>query len=220
MKPRHWSFIILLSLCTAFSARAQSPALKAVQLERVLFDGAGPTEANDALLGRAQCLMELDRWADASDALDRLRFYALDPEVLPEITYLRALCKYRAGDAEGAYATLREGESQGFWELSSKQPKTKSPAIAAFLALNPPAGHLYVGSKKWPVVTLASYASVAFTVWQLIEGCWMTAVLGGLVMMDEFFVRRNIMAVPVMAEQYNAQALEKYVKEQLDLLDF
>ena len=219
MKPRHWSYIILLCLFTAFSARAQSPALKAVQLERILFDGAGPSEANEALLARARCLMELSRWADATDALDRLHLYALDPEMLPEVTYLKAVCKSRAGDSEGAYATLKEGEAQGFWTLSG-QPRKKSPVIASFLAMNPPAGHFYVGSKKWPLVTLVSYASVVFTVWQLIEGTWITAILGGIVMVDESFVRRNVMAVPAMAEEYNSAAIEKYVKEQLDLLEF
>ena len=56
--------------------------------------------------------------------------------------------------------------------------------------------------------------------WQLIEKNWITAVLGGIVLVDESYVRRNMMAVPAMAEEYNSQSLEKYVKEQLDLLEF
>lgn len=223
MKPRHWSYIILLSLCTAFSvsftARAQSPAMQAVQFERLLWEGAGADDANAALLARTRCLMELGRWADATDALDRLRLYALPPEQMPEVAYLKAMCKSRAGDSEGAYAALKEGEAQGYWTLIG-QPKKKSPVVGAFLAMNPPAGHLYVESKKWPLVTLASYGSVVFTVWQLIEGNWITAILGGIVLVDESFVRRNVMAVPAMAEQYNAAALEKYVQEQLELLHF
>ena len=223
MRPRHWSYIILLSLCTAFSGSfsgwAQSPAMQAVEYERVLFEGAGADDANAALLARARCLIGLERWADAADALDRLRLYALDASLLPEVTYLKALCRSGAGDAAGAYAVLQEGESQGFWTLNG-QPRKKSPIVAAFLALNPPAGHLYVESKKWPLVTLASYGSVIFTAWQLIEGNWITAVLGGIVLVDESFVRRNMMAVPAMADEYNASALEKYVKEQLDLLQF
>ncbi|MBO4340464.1 MAG: hypothetical protein J5835_03410 [Bacteroidales bacterium] len=219
MKPRHWSYIILLSLCTAFSAKAQSTALQAVQYERVLWEGASPADANAALLSRARCLMQLERWADASDAIDRLRLYALDKAALPEVTYLKALCKDRAGDIEGAYATLQEGESQGFWTLSGK-PVQKSPVLAAILAMYPPYGHLYVREKNWLPVTLASYASIGFTVWQIIEGNWITAVLGGVVLVDESFVRRNVMTVPSLAEKYNSLALEKYVKEQLDLLDF
>lgn len=225
MKPRHWSYIILLSLCTvfsvSFSGRAQSlsPAMQAVEYERVLWEGAGADDANAALLARAQCLIGLERWADAADALERLRLYALDASRLPEVAYLTALCRSRAGDSEGALAALREGEALGYWTLSG-QPQQKSPVVAAFLAMNPPAGHFYVGSRKWPLVTLASYASVVFTVWQIIEGNWITAVLGGIVMVDESFVRRNVMAVPAMADQYNADAVEKYVKEQLDLLQF
>ena len=225
MRLRHWSYIILLSLCTAFSgsfsgrAQSLSPAMQAVEYERVLFEGAGADDANAALLARARCLIGLQRWADAADALDRLRLYALDSGLLPEVTYLKALCRSGSGDYSGAYAVLQEGESQGFWTLSS-QPRKKSPVVAAFLALNPPAGHLYVESKKWPLVTLASYGSVVFTAWQIIEGNWITAILGGIVLVDESYVRRNMMAVPAMADEYNASALEKYVKEQLDLLQF
>jgi hypothetical protein len=193
--------------------------MQAVEYERVLFEGAGADDANAALLARARCLIGLQRWADAADALDRLRLYALDSGLLPEVTYLKALCRSGSGDYSGAYAVLQEGESQGFWTLSS-QPRKKSPVVAAFLALNPPAGHLYVESKKWPLVTLASYGSVVFTAWQIIEGNWITAILGGIVLVDESYVRRNMMAVPAMADEYNASALEKYVKEQLDLLQF
>ena len=193
--------------------------MQAVEYERVLFEGAGADDANAALLARARCLVGLERWADAADALDRLRLYALSEELLPEVTYLKALCRSGEGDAAEAYAVLQEGESQGFWTLSG-QPRKKSPIVAAFLAMNPPAGHLYVESKKWPLVTLASYGSVVFTVWQMIEGNWITAVLGGIVLVDESFVRRNMMAVPAMAEQYNASALEIYVKEQLDMLHY
>lgn len=193
--------------------------MQAVEYERVLFEGAGADDANAALLARARCLIGLQRWADAADALDRLRLYALDSGLLPEVTCLKALCRSGSGDYSGAYAVLQEGESQGFWTLSS-QPRKKSPVVAAFLALNPPAGHLYVESKKWPLVTLASYGSVVFTAWQIIEGNWITAILGGIVLVDESYVRRNMMAVPAMADEYNASALEKYVKEQLDLLQF
>ena len=223
MRPRLWSYIILLSLCTAFSGSfsgwAQSRAMQAVEYERALWEGVGADDANGLLLARAQCLIGLERWADAADALDRLRLYALPAERLPEITYLKALCKSGVGDSSAAYAILQEGQSQGFWTLTGK-PSQKSPIVAAFLALNPPSGHLYVGSKKWPLVTLASYGSVVFTVWQMIEGNWITAILGGIVLVDESFVRRNMMTVPALAEEYNASALEKYVKEQLDLLQF
>ena len=193
--------------------------MQAVEYERVLFEGAGADDTNAALLARARCLIGLERWADAADALDRLRLYSLDAGLLPEVTYLKALCRSGSGDAAGAYAVLQEGESQGFWTLTG-QPSRKNPVVAAFLAMNPPAGHFYVGSKKWPLVTLASYASVVFTVWQMIEGNWITAFLGGIVLVDESFVRRNVMAVPAMADQYNATAVEKYVKEQLAALSY
>ena len=70
MKLLRWLCTISIFLCAAYSADAQAD--DAVEYERVLFLGASPAVANEALVARAQCLLELGRYADALDALERV----------------------------------------------------------------------------------------------------------------------------------------------------
>ena len=220
MKGRLLSCIIFTFLFATFSASGQSQALKAVECERLVFEGAGPWEANGALLERARCLVSLERWNDALDALERLRMYALDKEIFPEVCYMKALCKHGVGDTDGAYAALKEGQEQGYWTLSVQEPKLKSPLAAIILSAFTPFGHMYVGSRKGFTVGLVSAASAAFAIWQAFEGCWITAFLGGGSLLAMSYMRENLQLVPSLAEKYNAQARQNFLKEQLDVLDF
>jgi len=246
MRPRLFLSIISLFLCTAFSVKAQSQALQAVEYERLLFEGAGPVEANGALIGRARCLMELGRWEDALDALDRLRLYALDPAGMKDANYLKALCKYREGDYAGAVSVMDEGvgdspevlklrvlslagsrrfeEAKELWPEASalldKAPGKKSQVVAALLALIPPAGHLYTHADGGLAVAAASAASAAFWVWQALEGNWITAIVGGGLLLSETQWRRSVQAVPSKADEYNRKSMEKFLKELESVLEF
>ena len=220
MKPRRWFFIISVFLSVAFSARAQSPALKAVQYERILFDGAGPEEANDALLSRALCLTELGRWADASDALDRLRLYALDPSRMQEVNYLKALCKYRLEDYESAATIMAEGfpdtpEAQRLSTLITAATTWhgKNEVVAMLLGIYPPYGHLYTHARGGVSTALASSASAALWVISAICGDWVTALVGGGLLLSETWWRKSVQAMPQKAREYNTRELPKYLEE-------
>ena len=220
MKPRRWYFIISVFLSVAFSARAQSPALKAVQYERILFDGAGPSEANDALISRAICLTELGRWTDASDALDRLRLYALEPSQMQEANYLKALCKYRLGDYASAATVMAEGfpdtpEAQKLGTLitAANSWKGKNEIIAMLLGLNPPYGHLYTHASGGVPVTLASAGGVALWLVAAFSGDWITAIVGGGLILSETWWRGSVQAMPQKAREYNTRELPKYLEE-------
>ena len=220
MKPRRWFFIISVFLSVAFSARAQSPALKAVQYERILFDGAGPSEANDALIFRALCLTELGRWADASDALDRLRLYALEPSQMQEANYLKALCKYRLGDYASAATVMAEGfpdtpDAQKLSTLitAATSWKGKNEVIAMLLGINPPYGHMYTKSKGGIPITIASSCSAALWVAAAICGDWVTAIVGGGLLLSETWWRGSVQAMPQKAREYNTRELPKYLEE-------
>lgn len=220
MKPRRWYFIISVFLSVAFSARAQSPALKAVQYERILFDGAGPSEANDALISRALCLTELGRWADASDALDRLRLYALEPSQMQDANYLKALCKYRLGDYASAATVMAEGfpdtpDAQKLSNLitAANSWKGKNEIIAMLLGLNPPYGHLYTHASGGVPVTLASAGGVALWLVAAFSGDWITAIVGGGLILSETWWRGSVQAMPQKAREYNTRELPKYLEE-------
>lgn len=119
MRLLRLSCTISIFLCAAFSARAQ--ALEAVECERVLFEGASPAVANAALLSRAEFLIELARYDEALDALDRLRLYALTEEEHVRSGRMRALAQYRMGDYASAAASLG--------------PDVAEPSILAVLTL-------------------------------------------------------------------------------------
>jgi len=220
MKPRRWYFIISVFLSVAFSARAQSPALKAVLYERILFDGAGPSEANDALLSRALCLTQLGRWADASDALDRLRLYAIEPSQMLEVNYLKALCKYRLGDYSSAATIMAEGfpdtpEAQKLGVLISAATswKGKNELVAMLLGIYPPYGHLYTHARGGVPIALASSCSAALWVVSAISGDWVTAILGGGLLLSETWWRGSVQAMPQKAREYNARELANYLEK-------
>ena len=220
MRPRHWYFIISVFLSAAFSARAQSPALKAVLCERAVFEGAGPEEANDALIARARCLVELARWADAADALDRLRLYALEPSGMQEANYLKALCKYRLGDYASAATVMAEGfpdtpEAQKLGDLISAATswKGKDEFIATLLGLSPPYGHLYTHASGAVSTTLATYGSVALWLVAAFSGDWITAIVGGGLLLSETWWRGSVQAMPAAAREYNERELKRHLAD-------
>lgn len=109
--------IISIFLCAAVSTRAQDMeedwALKAVQLERIVFTTDDPFEANDALVEKAFCYKQCRRFNDAVSTLSRVRMYQLTPEMQSEVMYEKELCSYLAGDFEAAAAYMEEAGASG-----------------------------------------------------------------------------------------------------------
>ena len=64
---------ISIFLCALYSGRAQDWESRAVELERIIYDGAGLEETNEALLGKAECYKQLGRYQDAVATLARVR---------------------------------------------------------------------------------------------------------------------------------------------------
>lgn len=102
--------IISISLCGLFSSRAQSLESQAVAYERIIYDGAPLDEVNRALLGKADCLMQLGRWNEASQTLARVRVFALLPEERQNLLYKQELCFYMAGEFGQAASFVTEVE--------------------------------------------------------------------------------------------------------------
>ncbi|MBR4810112.1 MAG: hypothetical protein IK031_07515 [Bacteroidales bacterium] len=74
----------------------------AVAYERLIYDGAGLQETNEALLAKAECYKMLGRYDDASQTLARIRMYALSDEERNSVLYQQELCHFLAGDLEQA----------------------------------------------------------------------------------------------------------------------
>ena len=254
MKSRLLSCIIFIFLSGAVSVRAQSLALKAVEYERVIFEGAAPAAANEAMLSRAGCLVQLGRWADADACLSRLRMYALGPEQREESAYLRTLCQYRLKNYDAALAVMGEAEFPSAPEamklkalvlagarefdkaleqavplvsdrnaldaLFSGRPKEKSALKALFLGIIPTAGHVYLERPDLWWTTVGTVASAGFAVYEAVSGNWLTAILGGGMLLNTIYVDNNLRPIESTVMKYNSESLEKFLQELETILDF
>lgn len=208
----------------------------------MLFEGASPADANAALLGRAEYLLELGRYADALDALDRLRPYALADEEIAHSASLRMQALYRMGDYTSAAAllgqdappssridalvlaaagrydealalaeSLRPDRAEELRSLFREAPSPRNEGLAAALSMLPPLGHLYLGDSSWPGVTLMSYTGAALTVWQFLEGNWVSAILSGGMLLNASYMEHNIATVPERTAAANAARLSLFL---------
>ncbi len=103
--------IISIFLCALFSASAQDLERRAVEYERIIFDGADIAATNEALLAKAECYKQLGRYGDASRTLDRLRMFALTDEERNAVLYQRELLYFLDGEFRQAAALVPEVEA-------------------------------------------------------------------------------------------------------------
>ena len=245
MKHLRWFCIIFIFRFAAFTASAQQSALEAVEYERVLFEGAAPAEANAALLSRAACLLELQRYADAADALDRLRLFALSDEDRLRSNHLRAMTLFRTGNFSGAVSCLDEGFPEGeeasrdavlilagagrfaqarelavsilpereeqLNAIFSKAPRLKKEGTTLALSFLPPLGHLYLKEKDWLPVTLVSYGSMALTAFQIVEGNYLNAFLGGGMLLNASYMEHNIATFKERTDAANENLMREFL---------
>ena len=100
-------------LCAPFSVSAQSAdslAMEALRLEREIFVAASATEANCAILAKAEVRKQQGLYADAASELTRISPWALTAEQSETYYHRKALCLYLAGDFDGALATIDEAQ--------------------------------------------------------------------------------------------------------------
>jgi len=225
-----------------------------VEYERIIFEGAAPAAANDAVLSRADCLVRLERWADADACLARLRMYALGPEQRAESAYLKTLCQYRLGNYDAALAVMNEAEfpsgrealklkalvlagAQQFDEaleqatplvsdrkaldaLFSLRPKEKSARKALFLGIIPTAGHIYLERPDLWWTTVGTVASAGLAVYEAVSGNWLTAILGGGMLLNTIYVDNNLRPTESIVMKYNSESLKKFLEELETILEF
>ena len=101
---------ISIFLCALYSSRAQDWESAAVAYERIIYDGAGLEETNEALLGKAGCYKQLGRYSDAVATRSRVRMFALTDEERAGVLYEQELCHYLGGEFEEAAALVGEIE--------------------------------------------------------------------------------------------------------------
>lgn len=114
--------------------------------------------------------------------------------------------------AEGLLRLRYDGEElaaalNGLEGIYSRVPKLKKESTAMILSFLPPLGHLYSGHAAEGLVSMGLNAAAAgWTVWQCLEGNWVTGILGGGIALDYTFMGGMERSIQ-LADEYNHDAV-------------
>lgn len=104
--------IAFIFLCAPYLSSAQQPDsldLRALALEREVFEAESVAEQNGALCRKASVRKQQGLYAEALKELGRVRVYALGAEALGDYYYELALCALLAEEYDAALVAAEEG---------------------------------------------------------------------------------------------------------------
>ena len=105
-------------------------------------------------------------------------------------------------------------------KLFRKTPKAKSETTAMWLSFVPGLGQCYLGKPGAGLVSLGlTTASAAFLVWQCMDGCWITGLLGGGLLLKEFYFDRGIGRTVDSVATVNRERREAFARQLQTLLE-
>lgn len=105
-------------------------------------------------------------------------------------------------------------------KLFRKAPKDKNETAALWLSLVPGLGQCYLGRSGEGLLTLALTAgSAAFLVWQCMDGCWITGLLGGGLLLKECYFDRGIVRTVESVDAVNRSRREAFAHRLQNLLE-
>ena len=106
--------------------------------------------------------------------------------------------------AESTPSSATVADSVAVRELFRHTPRERKESAAAWLSLLPPLGQLYLGEPGRGALALLSTAgSAAFVLWQCLDGCWITGLLGGGLLLKETWFDRNLIRNVEAVESVN-----------------
>lgn len=158
--------------------------------------------------------MEMGRFKDAFNTLERVEMYAVDPGRRQEVLIEKARAAYLASDYDASIAALSEAGIK----LPPIESRQLNPTVAMLLTFAVPAGYVYVGEPVEGVAsTLLNAASIAWTVSSLSAGLYVSGILGGAIMLNATYLGAQ-QRTAVVLDKKNAAAhreaqrsvLEKY----------
>lgn len=123
---------------------------------------------------------------------------------------------------EARTAALRTpgADAAAIEKLFRKVPKDKSETTAMWLSLVPGLGQCYLGKPGAGLVSVGlTGASAAFLVWQCMDGCWITGLLGGGLLLKEFYFDRNIIRTVESVDTVNRERREAFARQLQTLLE-
>ena len=105
-------------------------------------------------------------------------------------------------------------------KLFRKAPKDKSETTALWLSVIPGLGQCYLGKPGEGLLTLGlTAASAAFLAWQCLDHCWITGLLGGGLLLKEFYFDHGIGRTVDSVATVNRERREAFARQLQTLLE-
>lgn len=125
----------------------------------------------------------------------------------------------RYDEARKAALLCPGADAAAIEKLFREVPKEKKETTALWLSLIPGLGQCYLGKPGDGLVSVGlTAASAAFLVWQCLDGCWITGLLGGGLLLKEFYFDRNIIRTVESVDNVNRERREQFVSQLQKLL--
>ena len=126
----------------------------------------------------------------------------------------------RYDEARAAALRTPGADASAIEKLFRRVPKEKKETTALWLSFIPGLGPCYLGKPGQGLLSFGlTAASAAFLVWQCLDGCWITGLLGGGLLLKEFYFDRSIVRTVESVDDVNRQRRHQFVLQLQHLLE-
>ena len=187
-------------------------------LERVKMYFLDQDKAAEVLYLKAVCSCRTGDYGQALGFLEESGRAESDPALY---SLLLARCRrFKDSENQALKLAVSDAGRERVRQLFAKTPKLKKEGTAATLSFFPPAGQIYTGRPAEGILSLVLNSGAAgFTVLELIDGGWVTGLLGGGLLLNETFMKGNIERNVARVAEANDAALGKFTDSLERLLD-
>lgn len=187
-------------------------------LDRIRLYLLSPAEASEVLYSKALCCMET---GDSGAALSYLEESG-QASAHPGLYSLLLAGSWRFSESEEW--ALKCSEDSGYREavhkLFRKVPGPKKETPAMMLSMIPPAGQLYLGETGRGILSmLLNTGAAAFTALELVDGNWITGILGGGLLLNETYFKANLERNVSRVGEVNKENADGFCRSLAALLD-
>lgn len=172
---------------------------------------------------RQEVLLAKAGYAEAAGAYDTALSLLEESGTAAQVPARYAVLLARAGrydDARAAALHCPDTSPADIDRLFRQAPADKKETTAMWLSFFPGLGQCYLGNPGEGLLSLGlSAASAAFTLWQCLDGCWITGLLGGGLLLKTFYFDRNLVRTVESVDQVNRQRRERFVLQLQHLLE-
>lgn len=183
--------------------RVDSLLFEAAKCERIIYDNPNPLTVNEAILKKVSLYREAGENALALQTLQRIRMFAMSPEARKSVLIERAWLNYLLEDYEASLACLNEAGV----EVDYKKSDLLDGWTAMLLTILVPAGYIYVGAPvEGAVSTALNAASVAYIVFQISSGMYISGIVGGAFALNATYLGAQ-KRVATLVKDRNREAL-------------